>query len=367
MSKSLLFTSTLVLLCICCACPSSAILINRGLRNNESLFGRRSQPAITPVIPAPTDHVTTATSLPATSPATSAPSMLPTTSPETSPESGAASGSNESGETFLPYQSSRGTELAECLPDTAQIVTATVVRVIDGDTIDVTSGGIKQRVRYIGIDSPEMDYPLGPEAQAENAGLVEGQLVQLVKDVSETDSYQRLLRYIFVGNVFVNEQLVRSGYAMSKGYEPDTACQELFDQAEAEAKASGLGLWAPTPTPLPEAAAAGVPGAGIVIQDIFFDGLVKRVESDEYAEIVNLGANPVDLSGWRLNAGNPGQDFIFPAYLLEPGTYCRVYTNQTHTDTGGFSYANPDPIWNNKGDCGYLYDSQGILVDDYCY
>jgi endonuclease YncB( thermonuclease family) len=249
----------------------------------------------------------------------------------------------------------------------AKVQTAKVIQVIDGDTIDVSIDGVEQRVRYIGIDSPEMDFPLGAQAQAENAKLVEGQEVLLITDISETDRYHRLLRYVIANKVFVNEALVRSGFAMSKGYTPDTACQEAFDQAEAEAKAAGLGLWAPTPIPSPGSATSDNPSASLVIQHIFFDGLVRRVESDEYAEIANTGATAVDLTGWRLNAGNPGQDFVFPRYMIEAGQSCRVYTNETHAESGGFSFASKDPIWNNQGDCGYLYDSQGKLIDDYCY
>jgi hypothetical protein len=154
---------------------------------------------------------------------------------------------------------------------------------------------------------------------------------------------------------------------MAKAYAPDTACEALFDQAETEAKSAGIGLWVPTVTPLPASVSAEFSGPGIIIENIFFDGLVKRVESDEYIEILNRGSSAVDLNGWRLNAGNPGQDYVFPSYRLEPGVSLRVYTNQTHADTGGFSFTSQDPLWNNKGDCGYLYDSQGVLIDDYCY
>jgi endonuclease YncB( thermonuclease family) len=93
---------------------------------------------------------------------------------------------------------------------------AIVTRVIDGDTIDVNINGVVQRVRYIGIDTPEYtstkEY-YGAEATAKNRSLVEGRTVTLVKDVSETDRYDRLLRYVLVGNVFVNYELVRLGFA----------------------------------------------------------------------------------------------------------------------------------------------------------
>ncbi len=100
--------------------------------------------------------------------------------------------------------------------------TALVVDVIDGDTIDVRLGGDTYRVRYIGVNTPERDEPCYFEATAANAVLVEGQTVTLVRDVSETDRYGRLLRYVYAGPVFVNAELVAQGYAeasvLSAGY-----------------------------------------------------------------------------------------------------------------------------------------------------
>jgi endonuclease YncB( thermonuclease family) len=88
--------------------------------------------------------------------------------------------------------------------------------VIDGDTIDVVINGAEYRVRYIGIDTPEnttSNEYYGPQATAKNKALVEGKLVILVKDVSETDRYSRLLRYVIVDGLFVNYELVRQGFA----------------------------------------------------------------------------------------------------------------------------------------------------------
>jgi len=104
-----------------------------------------------------------------------------------------------------------------------------------------------------------------------------------------------------------------------------------------------------------------------VISFIFYDGVVKRVESDEYAEIANQGGSSVNLGGWRLNAGAPGQDFVFPGIELQPGQVCRVYTNEGHPESCGLSFGNEQALWNNKGDCGYLYDAGGAEVSRYCY
>ena len=118
---------------------------------------------------------------------------------------------------------------------------ATLLRVIDGDTIDVELNGELQRVRYIGMNTPERGEHCFDEATEANIDLVAGKTVKLVKDVSETDRYGRLLRYVYVGDVFVNRALVAEGFAEAVLYRPDDRHYELFSQLEAEAAQSGLG------------------------------------------------------------------------------------------------------------------------------
>jgi len=122
--------------------------------------------------------------------------------------------------------------------------TAKVIQVIDGDTITIEGG---YRVRYIGIDTPEI-YPVletyGTEAWQANRKLVEGKEVRLERDVSETDKYGRLLRYVYVDNVLVNAELVRLGLAEVKAYPPDTKYQDFLEQMKTEAREAGRGMWA---------------------------------------------------------------------------------------------------------------------------
>lgn len=121
---------------------------------------------------------------------------------------------------------------------------ATVTQVIDGDTIIIDTG---QRVRYIGIDAPEV-YPQpeasGIEAWQANRQLVEGKTVRLERDVSQTDKYYRLLRYVYVDDTLVNAELVRLGLAEAKAYPPDTEYQDLLEKLEREARQAGHGMWA---------------------------------------------------------------------------------------------------------------------------
>lgn len=121
-----------------------------------------------------------------------------------------------------------------------------VTRVIDGDTIEIEGG---QKVRYIGINTPETKDPrkevecFGKEAAGENNKLVMGKRVKLEKDVSDKDKYGRLLRYVYVGELFINLELIKNGYAQIMTYPPDVKYQKDFLTAEKQAREQNLGLW----------------------------------------------------------------------------------------------------------------------------
>jgi len=126
-----------------------------------------------------------------------------------------------------------------------------VVRVIDGDTIEVNIAGKLYKVRYIGIDTPETGEWMAPEATAKNEELAGGKVVGLEKDVSETDKYGRLLRYVWVGDLMVNAELVWLGCAQVSTYPPDVEYVDLFLRLQREAREAGrmCGLLpAPSPT-----------------------------------------------------------------------------------------------------------------------
>jgi len=118
---------------------------------------------------------------------------------------------------------------------------ATVIRVIDGDTIDVSINGTIARVRYVGVNTPERDEACYAEATQANANLVSGQTVTLVRDQSDTDRFGRLLRFVFVGDLFVNATLVDQGFAEAVTYQPDTRFESLFQDLERGAVAGNRG------------------------------------------------------------------------------------------------------------------------------
>ena len=115
-----------------------------------------------------------------------------------------------------------------------------ITRVIDGDTVELEDG---KRLRLIGIDTPEKGDCYSQEATNKTKELLEGQEISLEKDVSETDRYGRLLRYIWKGETLINEQLVKEGYASSYSYPPDIKYQDRIIAAQKEARDGSKGLW----------------------------------------------------------------------------------------------------------------------------
>ena len=125
---------------------------------------------------------------------------------------------------------------------------AQVLEVIDGDTIAVDIAGSYERVRYIGVDTPEStpDQPLecfGHEAAAENERLVGGARVRLRFGPERRDDYGRLLAYVHRGGLFVNAELVRRGFARTLTISPNDARAGLFTRLEAAAGRRAIGLW----------------------------------------------------------------------------------------------------------------------------
>ena len=147
----------------------------------------------------------------------------------------------------LPSPTHASIELPPSPAPTAQAVSgleeALVVRVIDGDTIVIEGG---ERLRYIGMDTPESTTQhecFGDEATARNRALVEGRTVALETDVSDRDRFGRLLRYVYVDGVMVNELLVREGFATVSTFPPDVKYQERFLAAQTAARQAAAGLW----------------------------------------------------------------------------------------------------------------------------
>lgn len=251
--QNLIILAIITAIALCCLCFKallSSTQHQQGERSNRThtltslpMPTPTRMPVVTPTrTPAPTSILTATPIYTPTPTPTPTPTSIPTATPTSTPIP-------TSTPTATPVPTSGTTP-------TPERVLALVVEVVDGDTIKVELDGLIYTVRYIGIDCPETRDPnrpvewMGPEAAEANRRLVDGQIVYLEKDVSETDRYGRLLRYVFLANgVFVNAELVRQGYAQVSTYPPDVRYQSLFLEMQREAREAGRGLWGPTPVP----------------------------------------------------------------------------------------------------------------------
>ncbi len=201
-----------------------------------------------------------------------------------------------------------------------------------------------------------------------NRLLVEGKTVTLIGGGPGSLEDDPVLRFVLVENKFVNLELIQSGYTAAQTTPPETSCDEVFRQAQQKASANLSGLWASTSTPTrTQRAATATPSmtGTLKIVYIFARGTPWQ-EPDEYVEIANLGAQPVQLAGWSIRDAD-NHAFIFPDFVLGAGQYCRVMTNDYQPEHCGFSYYRPSAVWDNDSDCAYLQDSQGRLIDEHCY
>lgn len=145
--------------------------------------------------------------------------------------------------------------LSACATDNLPAGTAVVERVVDGDTIVVRIGGERERVRLLGIDTPETVHPekpvecFGPEASARLSELTPpGSQVRLERDTELRDRFGRLLAYVYApDDTFVNLSLVEGGYATTLHIPPNGAHRQQLAAAEQQAEAAGVGLWSACP------------------------------------------------------------------------------------------------------------------------
>jgi micrococcal nuclease len=162
-----------------------------------------------------------------------------------------------------------------------ELLPATVVGITDGDTITVQFGdGARERVRLIGIDTPESVDPrrpvqcFGPEASQHTKELLDGQAVALELDVEQRDRFGRLLAYVWLGETNVNVRIAADGYAQQLTIPPNVKYVDPIRQAVAEAREAGRGLWSacqavappgdyePTAADVPAEAPAPAPAQG---------------------------------------------------------------------------------------------------------
>ncbi len=241
-----------------------------------------------------------------------------------------------------------------------------VVEVIDGDTVDVQINGTVERLRLIGIDTPETKDPrkpvqcFGKEASAQAAKVLSGQTVLLEEDPSQDtrDTYGRLLRYVWLpdGKLY-NLEMIIGGFAHEYTYETPYKYQAAFKKEEAAARERGWGFWAATScngnteqaAEAPQQPAPGVPEAPSNTKSIVIVSVDKQAET---VTLRNDGTTPVNLDSWTVLSVLGGQYHPISG-TLEPGQ-TRVFPGPARN------------IWNNsEHDPAELRDPTGKVISTY--
>ena len=231
---------------------------------------------------------------------------------------------------------------------TGEITAAIVTKVIDGDTVVLNNG---EKVRYLGIDTPERDEPFYWEATRANRNLVMKQIVRLEAGDRKRDPYHRLLAYVWINGKLVNAELVRQGYARARG--PfDGKYRKLILQSQKDAFLARRGIWA-------------LRAADSPIRILEAHGNARGDDrqnlNDEYITFTNSGNAPVSLNGWTVT-DESNHRYRFPEYVLPPRQTVKLSTGSGKNTTGRLYWGSEQPIWTNSGDTVFLFNSDGKLV-----
>ncbi len=239
---------------------------------------------------------------------------------------------------------------------------ADVVRIVDGDTIRVLVDGVEEKVRLIGIDTPEVGECLADRATARLTELIGDGPVHLAPDVSDRDRYGRLLRYVEVDGTFVNAVLVAEGLAISRPFAPDTARQDELDAAQDQARRAGRGLWASDACGTPSSAGPTALEVSRIHENPPGDD--TRVLNEEWIEILNTGTSPIDLTGWSVKDESASKRFAFPdGFTLSRGARVRIHSGcGDPTPTDLYWCQSGSAVWNNSGDTVFVLDPDGNIA-----
>jgi micrococcal nuclease len=261
-------------------------------------------------------------------------------------------------------------------PKPGVLAAARFVRIVDGDTIKVEWKGSVVSLRYIGMNAPETVKPdtpvewMGSQASAANQKILErsGGTVYLEKDISDTDQYGRLLRYVWIKTggtwLLVNLELLKLGMAQVETVPPDVKyINPWFMDAQAAARAAGIGLWGSTPKPVPF---LGAPGVAICGGNKDAPGDDNLNLNGEYVIVCNRGGSAASLDGWTLTDDGARHTYRFGAFNLAAGASVTLFSGAGVNSATALYWNSNGAVWNNDGDCAHLYAAGGAAVSSRC-
>ncbi|HLC79928.1 MAG TPA: thermonuclease family protein [archaeon] len=237
-------------------------------------------------------------------------------------------------------------------------------KVIDGDTFELQSG---ERVRILGINTPERSEYYYAQAKERLSELIEGKEVLLEKDTDELDQNGRLLRHVFVGKANIASKMLEEGFATAYIIDPQMKHAQELEESENFAKKSAIGLW------------MGASETGACSSScIFVEGLNYDATGDdcknpngEYVNLENRCFSSCDFNGWALKDESASHIYRFKGFELAANSNVTLYSGCSQ-DSGNELYwcagtNSCRAVWNNDSDRLFLRNSDGKLVVEYQY
>ena len=236
-------------------------------------------------------------------------------------------------------------------PEEIQNYNMTVTEVIDGDTFYLGNG---DKIRMLGINTPESGKPYSQEATEFLTSMLMGKEVTLVNDGKndDSDSYGRLLSHVYINDTLVNYEIIKVGLAFWYPYTSGTDMDEMYEEAQHYASNNTLGLWTES-------------SYNLTIDYIEYDPEGEEADG-EYLVLTNHENYNISMVGWYLQdeAAQTAYEFNF---TIMNNTSIRIYTGLGTDNETTLFWGWHQGIWNNSGDFAIIQDQNGYMVDNYRY
>lgn len=241
-----------------------------------------------------------------------------------------------------------------------------ITKVVDGDTVETSLG---EKIRYIGINSPENGEPFSKQATDKNKELVLNKNVRLEFDVEKKDRFGRTLAYVFVQDLNVSIELAKAGVAVSQTLQPNVKYQKEILDGQKSARDNCLGLWKDLCL---QKSVHGISTSCIKIETINANapGNDNQNKNGEWIKIGNSCSESASMDGWMLKDNSSSNRYNFKNFTLNSNSEVTIFSGCGQNTAEKLYWQCPEKkyaVWNNTSDHAFLYNDKGELVSDYEY
>lgn len=217
-----------------------------------------------------------------------------------------------------------------------------------GDTLTTTFGN---EIALIGVKAPTKDEPCFKESINKQKELVLNKNVTLYRDVSDMSYYGQYLRYAFVDNMFVNEEIIRLGFAKAVAEEPNRKYSELLYEAEVDAVSKRMCIWKDLEAD---------PCLFVAFFNYDAEGVDEFNLNDEFVTFRNICKAKIDMTGWKIQ--NSDKEYVFPEFVLGPEAAVTLHSGQGQDSELHLYWDNEISVWHDYTGTLYLRNAGNDLI-----